>query len=1114
MKTCYATSAVLAMLAGAAVQAQTASPVSTIDSLAGFDRQQCLTYFNAHHYHPTDLAEFIAASERAYILRAFFSQASRPTNPNPLPQQACTNIDFESGNLNGWTSSTGFNPGFNAAGCCLNAGGAQQIMNAGNDGCGGFPTVAPGGNFSVRLGNNGTGGIADRLEQTFNVTAANANFTYRYAVVFEDPGHALADQPSFQVEMLDSSGAQIPCTFYNVAAGQNIPGFVNSGNCANVVYKPWTNVSVDLTSYIGQNVTIRFTTFDCALGGHYAYAYIDGSCIDFNITQNATLCQGSVVQLQAPAGFASYTWQLPNNTTQNGQTLSTGVPGVYTLNMVTVTGCPGPTMTYTLVAFPKPNASFVANQASACSPVITCSNTSTIAGGSISGYAWDLGDGTLAANANVSHTYGGTGSYSVQLICSSNMGCVDTALVPVTISPSPVASFAANTVCLNAMTSFTNTSSVSSGTIAFCSWNFGNGNQSSAFQPTMLYLNPGTYVVSLTVTTTNNCSSTITQPVTVNPLPNVAFSATSVCDGTPVSYQNTSSINGGSIGNYIWDFDADGTPDNTNLNATHLFPAAGTYTTRLMVISTANCSATLSQLVSVHAKPVVQFSANTVCEGSATSFTSQCSVVNGQIAQYSWTFGDGTSGAAANPQHQYSGYGTYVVQLTATSNNNCSQVAQQAVTVNPKPQVNFASSIACLNQATQFTNQCSIASGNISVYQWDFDNNGTIDNTTANPAHTYPNAGTQQSRLIAVSNNNCISQNVGPVIVHYNPTADFHVPSACMPQNSQFNNASSSSDGLITSYSWDFNGDNLPDNVSPNPQYNFAQVGNYGVKLEVQTQFGCVGTVIKSAYVNATPSALFSAQNPMGCPSLCVNFNNLSSIGNGSIKTYQWIFGDNTPPSYATNPVHCYETGTYGVTLKTVSDSGCVSTSYLPNLITVYPTPLAGFDVSPSELEITTPLVEVQDRSSGASSVVYYFSDGTSKTTRNFSHLFTTDVAKTVAILQVVRNTQGCRDSVIHDVRIKPSWVIYVPNAFTPNHDGLNDGFRALGVGIEAFSMQIFDRWGKMIFETDDINTPWDGSVGRGSSVDAKQEVYVWKVKVKDVNHNDHDLIGHVTLLK
>ncbi len=1114
MKTIYLTTGMLTALACVVAHAQTPNQSSTIDSLANFNQQECTDFFSAHHTNPNELPEFIGASQRNYIHKTFFTPSARPSAPTPVPQQACTNIDFESGNLNGWNTSTGFNPGFNAAGCCLNAGGAQAITTGGNDPCGGFPMVAAGGNFSVRLGDNNTGGIADRLEQTFNVTSTNANFTYRYAVVFEDPGHALADQPKFQIEMLDSNGVQIPCTFYDVAAGQNIPGFINSATCNGVVYKPWTNVSVDLMNYIGQNVTIRFTTYDCALGGHYAYAYIDGSCSNFNITQNAILCQGSTIQLTPPTGFASYNWQLPDNSVQSTQVLTTGLPGVYTLNLITFTGCPGPALTYTLTDFPKPNAAFVPNQLSACSHSLTFTNNSTVNSGNIVSNAWNLGDGNTATTFNASHTYANTGLYNVQLICTTNMGCKDTALVPVVISPLPNVAFTNNTVCLNTATSFTNTSTVSSGNIVTTNWLFGNGNQSSLVQPAHQYLTAGTYTVTLSVTTNNNCTNSVTQPVTVNPLPNAGFTANNVCEGLTTNYANTSSISSGSISNYIWDFNSDGTPDNTTQNPNNLFAAPGIYITRLQLVSNNNCLASYSLTVNVYPKPVMQFTANAVCSGIVSTFTNQCAISTGQISSYNWNFGDAGTATAINAQHNYIGYGTYNVTLTATSNNNCTNTISHSVVVYPKPNVSFLSTIACLNQATQFNNQSSIISGNITAYQWDFDNNGTIDNTSSNPNYTYPAAGNAQSRLVAVSNNNCSNQIINTVIVHFNPTANFYVPSTCMPQTTNFTNASVSNDGNITSYSWDFNGDNLPDNLQPNPSYNFAQAGNYGVKLEIQTQYGCTNTIIKSAYVNATPTALFSAQNNMGCPSLCVSFINNSTIGNGAISTYQWIFGDNTTPSYLQNPTHCYGSGNYGITLKAVSDSGCVGTSNIPNFVKVYPTPIAGFNISPSEVDITTPLIEVEDQSTGATAVIYFFNDGTTKNTANFSHLFNTDVAKTVAILQIVTNSHFCKDSLVKEVTIKPAYVIYVPNAFTPNGDGVNEGFKALGVGIETFKMQIFDRWGKMIFESDDINNAWDGSVGKGDAAEAKQDMYVWKVKVKDVNHNDHDLIGHVTLLK
>jgi hypothetical protein len=232
MKTNLLTTAMLAALLSAQVFAQGANSNSPIDSLANFNQQQWINFYWSNHTTSNELPEFIYAHQRDYIRDTYFS-TQRISGTNPTPQQACTNIDFESGNLNGWNTSTGYHPLYNPAGCCQNAGGAQLVTSgAGVDACGGFPVVSPGGNFSLRLGNNGTGGVADRIEQTFNVTAANANFTYKYAVVFQDPGHALNDQPSFQIEMLDSNGIQIPCTYYNVAAGQNIPGFVNSTNCA------------------------------------------------------------------------------------------------------------------------------------------------------------------------------------------------------------------------------------------------------------------------------------------------------------------------------------------------------------------------------------------------------------------------------------------------------------------------------------------------------------------------------------------------------------------------------------------------------------------------------------------------------------------------------------------------------------------------------------------------------------------------------------------------------------------------------------------------------------------------------------------------------------------
>jgi gliding motility-associated-like protein len=1268
------------------VKTQTNIQSSTIDSLKDFDRSYWTNQYHQLHSNPLHLNEFILSHERDFINETFFTSNTNHSNlsaaPN-TPQAACTNVDFESGNLNGWVTSNGYHPLYNATGCCLNAGGAQIVTSgAGNDPCAGFPVVSPGGNFSLRLGNNGVNGRADRLEQTFNVTLANANFTYRYAVVFQDPGHVAAEQPSFQIEMVDATGNQIPCTFYNVSAGQNIPGFLNSTTCASVVYKPWTNVSVDLTNYIGQNVTIRFTTYDCSLGGHYGYAYIDGSCTELQQAFHDTICVGQNINICAPNGYGSYNWTNGGLGGNTSQCVTITNPGNYLVNTTQVTGCPGPAFQFNVQNFPTPNANFnIGNSNINCGMTVNFNNTSSMSAGVITSYNWNFGDGNSSSLENPSHTYINSGTYTVSLIvgsprdcfdttqrvitvnpqptssfifnnscqysnvqftdqtniqqgninqwfwnfgngitstlqnptvaylnpgiytvslnATSNQGCVavsnntiminpkpvagftfsqanmcdsvipfsntssisdnsslsylwnfgsvnasssnsnpsygfsgagtytvsltsnsiyncsDTIVHTVSIHPYPIADFLSNNVCLNNQSNFSNLSTIAQGSIMSNIWNLGNGMQSALQNPSVIYANPGDYTVSLTLSSNMNCTSSISKVVSVFALPIINVSSNMVCLGQATIFNNNSTVLSGQITNYIWDFYNDGISDATAIHPSFVSNTEGTIPVRITAISDNNCVSTSTVSIRVYPVPIPQFASQPVCQGSPVIFNNQTYLSSGQIVNYHWNFGNGNSANINSPQHLYATHGTYQVTLTATSNFNCTASVVNPVVVYPKPNVNFSSTTVCYNQATQFVNLSNIPNGLIARYKWDFDNNGIIDDTTANPTFIYPSAGNKVSKLIVISDLNCNSQTINTVVVHFNPIANFHVPSTCLPSATQFNNLSISNDGQLIAYSWDFDGDNMIDNVSENPQYIFTQFGNYGVKLEVQTEFGCVNSIMKSAFVNPTPSVLFSASNKEGCPKLCVNFQNSSYIESGNITTYQWIFGDNSLPNYDINPMHCYGTGNYNVTLKVVSDSGCVASFTQNNLVNVFPEPIAGFSINPEEVDITAPLIEVTDNSIGASMVNYLFNDGTTKNTRNFEHMFHTNVAKTVAILQVVKNEYGCVDSMIKKVVIKPDYVLYIPNAFTPNSDGINDGFKAVGIGVVEFKLQIFDRWGALIFESNDINKAWDGSVnGKGDSESTKQEVYVWKAEVKDVRNENHYLIGHVTLLK
>lgn len=1079
-------------------------------------------YADKLHLTPAEKKEFLSAHQRSYRANSTTSPSLtsnqnklNPYNPQNTFAGPCINIDFESGNINGWIATSGFHPGFNPLGCCPNPGGQQLVTSGtGVDPAGGFPVTAPGGNFSLKLGNNLNGGEADRIEQTFMVSAGNANFTYRYAVVFQDPGHTASQQPAFQIEMLDSTGTQVPCTFYNVAAGGNIPGFFNSQTQAGVVYKPWTNVLVDLTNYIGQNVTIRFSTYDCSLGGHYGYAYIDGNCQAFVKGSADSVCAGNVKNFCAPNGLGSYTWNGPGVTNVASQCINALAAGVYTCQTTLVTGCIGPVFTYTLFNFTDPVASFNSISSGACSQQYTFTNTSSISNGAIAGYNWNFG----MSSSSLQHptfVFPSSGTYSVSLITTSAKGCKDTAIQNITIHPYPVINFNTPASCKNAVVNFTNNSTITTGSIVSYTWTFGNGITSSLIHPTQNYTAHGTFMVTLSATSNQGCIATGTNSILIHPLPIVNFNGSNVCQGIGTNFFNNSSIASGNITNYVWDFDNDGTPDDNNPNPVHQYTNTGTYTVNLVATSNNGCVNAITNTVAVYANPTASFTSNNVCFGTATTFSNQSTIGGGSsINTNAWDFGDASYAYLANPQHTYPSSGNYTVQLTVTSNNNCIRIFTATTLVNSLPTVNFTSNNACKNQITQFNNSTIIPGGVISKWRWDFQNDGIWDDTVStNPGIVYPNFGNFNCKLQAVSDKQCSSQKINNVIVHGNPVADFHTRSSCLGDVTTFTNASTSMDGVITSNQWDFNGDNIIDNVFAAPTLTYVASGVYLVKLEVQTQYGCTDVKSKSVYVNPRPTPNFSAKNPKGCPELCVTFTNSSSIATGAIITTQWMFGDGSLPGYSTNPKHCYNSGNYDVTLKVVSDSGCISKLTQPNFVQVYPTPIAAFKVEPEEIDEMEPNISVTSEATGASIINYYINDGSSYSSSNFNHVLKNVEKIKPIIYQVVKTEYGCADTTYKVLNIKPTWVVYIPNTFTPNGDGINDGFSAKGVGILQFNLQIFDRWGHKLFEANDINQHWDGT-SKGSEEPIKQDVYVWKALVKDVFNRQHELTGHVSLIK
>ncbi len=277
------------------------------------------------------------------------------------------------------------------------------------------------------------------------------------------------------------------------------------------------------------------------------------------------------------------------------------------------------------------------------------------------------------------------------------------------------------------------------------------------------------------------------------------------------------------------------------------------------------------------------------------------------------------------------------------------------------------------------------------------------------------------------------------------------------------------------------------------------------------------GTVVVT--VNPQPSIAFGVDSANGCYPLCVNFTNNTIIASGTVKTWQWSFGDGGT-STSQNPHYCYtKPGVYTVTLIAISDSGCKQQLFINNMITVYDHPHANFTYAPQLVTILQPNVQFTDLSVDQYGINKWFwsfgdpADSTS-TVQNPSHTYAD--TGTFCTSLTVTNIHNCTDAVEKCIIVEPFFALYVPDAFTPNHDGLNDVFLAEGKYICSFEMWIFDRWGMQIFHSTDITKGWNGTVG-GDSKQVQEDTYVYLIKAQDCRdgqHQLHTLIGKVTLLR
>lgn len=296
--------------------------------------------------------------------------------------------------------------------------------------------------------------------------------------------------------------------------------------------------------------------------------------------------------------------------------------------------------------------------------------------------------------------------------------------------------------CFGSQTTLSGTSSLPDSDIQLWQWDINNDGVWDYNGKTIVYLftTSGIHQVGMKITPNVGAPATITDNVMIDFLPSVNFHVDNLCAFSHATYFDQSTIAGGSIVQYLWDFNNDGiVDDNSNDTVTYTCGPAQTYTTKLTCVSDKGCSAFATKTTEVYPMPLASFTVSNTCEGQNTVFTN--TTVISTLDFYIWNFGDQEASTVVSPSHTYNSSGNYSVSLIASTVNGCRDTNVTGIFINPAPVVYITSQ----NNDTVLNNgeQIMLFGNGVGNYLWS--GGSTNQNYLVNNAGTYWVTGTDQN---------------------------------------------------------------------------------------------------------------------------------------------------------------------------------------------------------------------------------------------------------------------------------------------------------------------------------------------------------------------------------